>query len=334
MRLPENTDPQPYVRFKDRKDVSAALSSIQDCLDSINEDFHAQPSFGGSAVFSLDKSNPNLAGAIATADAPGIEPDRRWFLENQIKDRFVVIGSTTLKEALKAGKPTYLQSKMNPEEHFVYTVPLSDEHETIGALQYAIDYNEHSFLGDQDLDKIRLSQEEKIRSITKKLSWLYNETPSLPRSLALKDSNTPNSFIVRLDVHNSTHFINNEDNSADFQDYIDVLKSSVVALVSSDELLARFKTRVTDQGDGLNLIFDFPEYLIDRAAEKDLVNYILHTQISSIVTEIKQRHENINAGFSFKPRLAIKEGTAFVRFDSLGDPTAKEFWDLASQTKK
>ncbi|MES2630895.1 MAG: hypothetical protein V4611_02980 [Patescibacteria group bacterium] len=326
---------EPYVRFKNRPDVKKTMGSIKDDLHTINEDFYGEPSFNGTVLFALDQSDPTLAASIASIEAPRVDPDRLWFVRENIDNRFVVVGSTALGRALELDHPSYFDSIMNPYEHSVYTIPVrNDIGEPIAALQLAVDKTDTKPLKAKDFDRYALSQQATVDRIGKKVAWLSSLTPSLPARMASKASVTPNGIAARWDVNRSTEYMYNPDIEADFEEYLDVLKLAIAEIVQSDEIVERFGPVLIGQGDGQNMIFRFPEYLTKAANDEEFVSLILKLQIEPIMDLIKAKHEEINNAFPFNPSISIAAGASFIRFDSLGDATGKTFWDLANKTKK
>jgi len=329
---PETTE--PYLRFKNRTDVIKTLESLEHDLHRLNEKFYNKPSLNGAVLFAVDQSDSTLAGAIVSADAPNINPNRLRFKQDTIDNRYVVLGSTALGEALKADGPTYLKSKMNPTEHSVYTIPLASEESPLGAIQFAIDLTDKHRLKENSFEGFATGQQETIQQISDKVAWLSGLTPSLPRSLATKSSITPNAYGARWDVNRSTYYMQDSELEADFEDYLNALKLSIAEILSSDAIVDTFGPVLIGQGDGQNIIFRFPEYITEGASDKAFVDLMRTVQIDPIIAMIKAKQAEINNAFPFDPTISITADAGFIRFDSLGDANGKIFWNLANKTKK
>lgn len=305
--------------------IRHAVSDIEGMLVPLTEDISTQaPNFLGTVLFMLDGWHGD-ASVIATADAP-VSEDALVFNRTNIRDRRVDPSASTVGDVFESQQGGAAPSRMNPGRHMVWSEYL-DLPDSPAVLQLAFDIT-HSGAAKSDLREIpdpSPQLEPRLPDIKQAIGELLvtarkHQVVSLGDELRLNMPVTPNAFIFKWDVTDSTTLVRH--NYPKFRTLYQGLGLSALQIAGryGDNLIA-------PAGDGQNIVLWLPK-TVDRNNARQISTFgknIAQSLARDLIAEHSRLALESNSNFN------IRLGVGFGRVEILqtGEVNGPVFWEVA-----
>lgn len=222
-------------------------------LRPLNHDLATEtPASDGVVLFGVDTSQyPGKAAALVT-------PDKRHFGEfgpQTIDRRFVELGATALGDDVarfnknpEASKG-FSSSRLNPSWQLVRNYPIFIDGRLVAVAEFAASpaRNNHSIgIDETELDMIVANKHSVLRDVARGLT----EVPV--NSFELGPPTTPNAYIIRWDIRESTRLATGKD-----QGKLIAYKRALIQ--GFRKLLEPFDASKDEEGDGQNIVIYLPD---------------------------------------------------------------------------
>ncbi|MBP7760516.1 hypothetical protein KA093_01835 [Candidatus Saccharibacteria bacterium] len=300
--------------------ITTTLALVQLSLRPLAEALGHIKSYNGPVVFVRDRHYTDRAAVIASYPAR-VASKRLQFVRSTIEGRSVDLTASALGETFTTKQPSLQQSRMN-RQHIVWGayLPLPNNHEAV--IQLAFD---KTIGAAPSLATIVKAWDDCRPEIVEALQALATlSVPSLIDACRLNVPVTPNAFVLKWDIMDSSHVART--NYGELRHFITTFESTIRPLV---EFHGGHITSY--RGDAQNIILSLPTGL-NRSSPRELTTFA-RRHVTPLIDKIRIAHETIAQGYNPVIRLRLGVGLGAIETSQLGEETGPILWDIASKMK-
>ena len=311
-------------RFSQNPEVRATLADIHEALTPLSHDLDI-PAFNGLSVYGLDTHYAGTAATLVSVDAPQAAAERNDFRVQNIDNHRISLAHTAFGENLKLKHPEFIVSSMKPEQHLTWANRLTVDNDTIGGVQFVYDYQDNLLPGNDQLEKIWDAHRTTLSEVGRAVLALDQKTTSLADSLEILPPITPNAYVVRWDIENSTQIALSPDYGA-LQSYQRHWRQSL------SELAHDMQATTLDQGDGQNIIISLPPRL--NPHDQTELRLFATRHIQPFIEKMQRAHRTIAESYDdIQPTIRIAIGLGAVEIDLQHTLNGPVLWETSSLRK-
>jgi len=316
-----------YSRFMTAPQTLSLLSEAKAALRPFNNDLASEStSFDGTVYYALDKKHTQSANTVLSLDAPAVASERLDFRHNTIDNHRIDLGATALGYSLNLRYPEFVQSRMNPTRHMTWAHPTFTREGLNGGIQLAFSVDSGDLPSNDALDTIWKHHADTIDEVINDIDALARSTESLGDSLELLPPATPNAYIVRWDIVNSTELATTKHYGA-LRSYQDTWQAAL------RQATTPLHSTLINEGDGQNIVIPFP-LSVDPADFTDIRLFGTKT-ISPLIAQLEQQHAQIARLYpDLHPRIRLAIGLGHLEADAQGKFTGPAMWEVGSLMKR
>jgi len=331
----EAKTPKKSSRFINQPETVSTLAEVQNALDGFNlshsEAAHdnnprsATHPYEGAVFFNIDSRPSNRATAVAHSPFDGFKDDPRLdFFDTNIKDHRVILSQTALGEALKEKSPSFMTSRMNPNQR-VWSHPLEVGGVQTSIIQFAdttnVEEENWTYTGNDEADKIWDKHKITLTEAARALASLALKTTSLSKTLEKAPPVAFDSWMLSWDVINSTPDVLSKKYPT-HEAYLEAWKAR------RNEITEAYGAKILDRGDGEHIILPLFSDPYSDYQTKSYANRI----VQPLAKELLNAHAEIADDFmpTIFRRINIGVGVGNIEEDQDGNPTGQVVTEVES----
>lgn len=301
-------------------DLNTIVRAVSEALHPFVNALINEPSFVGTAVFFKDGWHQDTAGILTMVYASKRSRKQLAFSKQAIASHRVALDATTLGETFAAETTdlTLKQSRMNPH-HTVWGVYMKIDAQHEFVVQSAFDLR----FGPPPLVEVLVkkwhSVAEQFHTAVLPIDTL--DVPSLSDSLELDVPTTPNAYVIKWDVTQSTRHV--QRTYPAFRTFANRYESAVNAIIRSEGGIIASYT-----GDGQNIVLPLPADVDPNNLEA--IQAFEQTAVRRLVKKLTTAHSTLPRRYPL--RFAV--GAGYVESSHHGEATGPIFWKLSSLLKR
>jgi hypothetical protein len=300
--------------------IATTLALIELSLRPLAEALSHIKAYNGPVVFMRDQHYSDRAAVIASYPAR-VNAKRLQFVHHNIEGRSVDLLATTLGETFTTKQSALRPSRVN-RQHIVWGayVPLPGGHEAV--VQLAFDKTIGAAPSVATIETAWASCQDEITEALQSLAIL--DMPSIIDACRLDVPMTPNAFIIKWDIMDSSHAARIK--YGELRHFITTFESTIQPLVT------RYGGHIPSlRGDGQNIIIWLPSD-IDRNSPRELKAFARRF-VTPLIEKIRVTHATMASDYNPIMRLRLGVGLGVIEVSQLGEETGPILWDISTKMK-
>lgn len=292
-------------------------SSIQPIVDRLSR---ASP-FVSAGLFIEDNHYKGEAGTASIVNTPVVEPEFIDFTESSVRGRRIDLTSTILGKTFSTRESMFEVSKLDPAHHLTWGI-YSELRPSRGAvLQLVFDRSRAHLIDEQTIMQHTSPFLNGIWAASKLLVDEATQT-SLADELLLNVPATPNAYVIKWDVLNSTSHVTA--NYPLFRHYLSRFELAV------ERLAAEYGAKITEyEGDSQNIVIFLP-HTLDKSNLASIGEFGRNVALP-FTQHLITLHNTIAARYPQQPpRMRACLGLGYAERATTGEVTGPVFWELAA----
>ena len=308
-----------------RPDLLAAREAIREATEPVVQALGAHASLDGAVFFARDNYYGDTASTVESINR-SIHDDARYsFQREKISGRRVDLYSSAVGETFGSGVQQYAQSRMNPDQHTVYGVPLGDN-SVDGVLQFAFSKEYGELPDEADIVSVIDMHRKNLGIAANKYFAAGSHYDSMADALLLDTPTTPNAYMVEWDLDGSTR--SRQTSYPMLRDYL-----NHAAQAYRDIFTAVGGERMKANGDGETYRIELPYPGIDRNNLQQ-IGVFGQAVVKSVIADLLTTHNAIAKNYdgAIGPMRVITELGHFEQ-TKMGE-SSPSMWDLSEVAKQ
>ncbi len=300
--------------------ITTTLALIEAGLHPLGAALKPIKSYNGHAVFIRDRHYTGLAATVAM-HYPRVNAKRHEFARANVDGRAVDLSSSTLGTTFETRQSALLPSAMN-RQHIVWGVhiPLSGTQEAVVQIVFDKTAGTPPSLG--TIEKAWESHETEIVTPLKDLAAL--NLPSLIEACRLGAPSTPNAFVLKWDVMDSSYVARHD--YGELRHFISTFEHTIEPIVDYyGGHIAGY------DGDSQDIVVPIPSD-IDRNNPREIKAFAARA-ITPLIDKIRIAHATIAPDYTPVMRIRLGVGLGSVQTTLLGEQTGPVFWSVSDKMK-
>lgn len=291
-------------------------ASIQPIVDRLS---HTSP-FISAGLFIEDNHHKGEAGTASIVNTPVVKPEFIDFTESSVRGRRIDLSSTVLGKVFTTHESTLEISKLDPTHHVTLGIYCELRSNRGAVLQLVFDRNRIHLI---DKQTVMNHTAPFLNGIWASSKLLANEAThtSLADELLLNTPVTPNAYILKWDVLQSTRLINASGYPL-FRHYLSRFELAV------EQLADQYGAKITEYaGDSQNIILSLPS-TIDKSDLKS-VGEFGHRVALPFARHLVALHDSIAARYSTLPKIRACLALGYAEHATTSEVSGPIFWEIA-----
>lgn len=306
-----------------RPRTQALLQHAKEALGALNEDIRNEtPTYQGLVLFSEDTRHTNTANAVFSLDGDGVPAEALRFRRDNIDGRRVLLAATALGDILRDGHNQFAASRLTNGAQMTWGGIYPSAPGSRMIVQTAFSMTEGGDLPSSNtMDTLWHHHLPAVGEAVDAVQRIVPPGESLGDALELHPPVTPNAYIIRWDIVNSTLLASSHFGA--LRSYQQHVEQAFARILSHERYVDNY------QGDGQNIIFRMTGINYDDEAAVKLFG----TQhIAPVIEAMHASHRAIAAHYrDIAPNIRISIGLGFVEEDHRGNLTGPVFSEIAKQ---